>query len=128
MRKSLPVLALLFLACCLLMPLPVLAGSSGISGCAWIDSGSGLYEGGGRGQGGVNVSLYRLEADGSEVRLSTTATDSKGQYSFTGLDAGQYRLRAKAPDSCGFIVPREGGSVMLPAVGTASDSLPIQLA
>ena len=128
MRKSLPVLALLFLACCLLMPLPVLAGSSGISGCAWIDSGSGLYEGGGRGQGGVNVSLYRLEADGSEVRLSTTATDSKGQYSFTGLDAGQYRLRAKAPDSCGFIMPREGGSVMLPAVGTASDSLPIQLA
>ena len=127
MRKSLPVLVFLFLACCLLMPLSALAGSSGISGYAWIDSGSGLYEANGRAQSGVSVSLYSLDADGAETLLATVETDNSGLYGFTGLEAGQYRLHAKVPDNCCFIMPQEGGSVMLPAVGTASVSLPIGL-
>ena len=73
MRKSLPVLALLFLACCLLMPLPVLAGSSGISGCAWIDSGSGLYEGGGE---HTREEWLRIDSLKAGLKLALTLVSS----------------------------------------------------
>ena len=127
MRKSMPVLVLLLLACCLLFPLSALAGSSEISGYAFLDGGSGLYDGSARMQAGVTVSLYSLDDEGEETLIGTVTTGNSGSYAFTGLDAGQYRLRAQAPDNCCFIMPQEGGSVMLPAVGTRSYSQPIRV-
>ena len=127
MRKSMPVLVLLLLACCLLFPLSALAGSSEISGYAFLDGGSGLYDGSARMQAGVTVSLYSLTDEGEETLVDSVTTGNSGSYAFTGLDAGQYRLRAQAPDNCCFIMPQEGGSVMLPAVGTRSYSQPIRV-
>ena len=127
MRKSMPVFLILTLAICLLLPLAALAGTSEISGYVFVDEGTGLYMENGRKQAGVTVSLSSLDDEGGETQLASVVTDNSGFYAFTGLDAGQYLLRAKAPESYCFIMPQEGGSVMLPAVGTQSASLPFLL-
>ena len=127
MRKSIPFLVILLLACCLLLPLTALAGTSEISGQVFVDDGNGMFTENARTLAGTSISLYSLDANGEETLLATVETDNTGFYGFTGLDAGLYRLRAKAPDNYCFIMPREGGSIMLPAVGIQSASLPLQI-
>lgn len=126
MRKSLPAILLLALVCCLL-PLYALAGDSSVSGYAWIDEGSGVYAAGASPYQYAQVSLYRLEEDGSESLSASAACDRTGFYEFTELGPGQYRLRVQIAQNDTFIQPQEGGSVLLPAVGNSSFSLPFTL-
>ena len=126
MRRSLPALLLLALLCCL-FPLYALAGSAGLSGTAWVDDGSGLYSAGSRPLAKVSVALYRLDDSGNESQVKRVSTDQDGAYSFSGLDAGTYRLRASLPAEYQFIAPKTGGSIMLPASGGDSFSMPIAL-
>lgn len=124
MRKFMAVLILLALVC--LLPFIALAGTSEISGHAWLDDGSGLFSEDGRMQQGIHVSLYRME-DGAETQVATTVTNRMGFYQFSDLVAGQYRLRVKLPDTFCFVIPQDGGSVFLPAAGSGSFTLPINL-
>ena len=126
MRKLLPVIVLLLMLC--LAPLCAHAGTSEISGIAWYDSsGTGVLQEKARPQAGVAVSLYRVDENGKETWLLQHNTAADGTYAFTGLDAGTYVLRAKAPSDHLFIEPKAGGSVILPALGDDSTSLPIVL-
>ena len=126
MRRILPVLTLTLCILCLL-PLCARAGSGEISGYAFVDKSGGVFDANGRVISGVPVSLYRLSADGAETRVAQARTGSDGAYAFTGLDAGQYRLYATLPDNYLFTQPHADGSVMLPASGTESFSLPIDV-
>lgn len=126
MRKLLPAMLFLSLVCCLL-PLCALAGTAEISGYAWIDGGSGVYAADASPYTYAQISLYRLAEDGSESPISTVSVNAKGFYQFAELDAGQYRLQVKIAQSDTFIQPREGGSVLLPAVGSSSFSRPFAL-
>lgn len=110
-----------------LLPLCAQASSASISGQAWLDSANDFYpEEGDRALRGVTVSLFRIEED-EETFVTRVTTGGDGLYSFTGLSAGTYRLSADLPDDHQFTQPREGGSIMLPACGTNSTSLPITL-
>ena len=115
----------LFLVC--LLPLCALAGSGQIRGHAFVDSGSGLYTADSRAVSGVTVSLYKIGSSGEETQVARAGTQADGAFGFTGLDAGQYRLRAVLPESYQFSLPREGGSVMLPASGPESFSMPMEV-
>ena len=118
-----------FLTLCLfcLMPLCALAGTGQIFGHAFVDDGTGLYKADSRAVSGVAVTLYRISDSGDETQVARAATQGDGVFGFTGLDAGQYRLRASLPENYQFSLPREGGSAMLPASGTESFSMPIAL-
>jgi len=119
----LPLLILLFL-----LPQTGLAGSASISGHAWLDGGSGVYTENARALGRTAVTLFRVNEDGSEAQVEKLFTDQDGAYSFTGLDAGTYRLRAVLPADHQFILPRQDGSIMLPNAGGSSFSMPLSLA
>jgi len=121
-------LLLLLILCCLL-PLTALAGTGEISGRAWLDSaGSGIYSPEEKPLAKVTVALCALDAAGKETKVAQQTTDAEGNYRFDGLDAGQYLLRAALPADHQFITPHDGSSVMLPAAGTESRTLPITLA
>lgn len=124
MRKLLTVLVLLLLCA---VPLCALAASGQISGTAWLDTGESPEDPNVRLVSGVAVTLCRLEQDGSETQVAKAVTGSGGAYSFEGLPAGSYRLRATLPEGSVYSLPRAGGSVMMPAAGYDSFSLPIQL-
>lgn len=126
MRKPLLILTLCLI--CLLLPVRALAGTGEISGTVFVDDGSGIRREGGRTVAGASVTLYKIGADGGETQLARVTTQADGAYGFTALGAGQYRLRASLPDTFLFILPREGGSVMLPASGSDSFSMPIDIA
>ena len=126
MRKALLSLLLPLLIACLL-PLCALAGAGEISGCVFIDDGSGLYKNGGRTLADAVITLYRLDADGRETQAARVKTQADGLYSFTQVAAGRYRLRAELPDTWLFILPQANGSVMLPASGGESFSMPIEI-
>ena len=68
------------------------AGSVGsIGDRVWLDvDGDGVQDGFEDGLGGVTVAL--LDSAGTTI-LATTTTDSDGNYSFTGLAAGSYRVQ-----------------------------------
>lgn len=126
MRKALLVSILL----CLLSLLPAcaLAGTGEIWGNAFVDDGSGILKDQSRPIADVTVTLYRIEASGDETLLARVMTQSDGAFGFTQLNDGQYRLRASLPDTYLFTLPKEGGSVMLPASGEESFSMPIEIA
>ncbi len=127
MRKSL-YLSLFFLFLCCLIPCCALADGASVSGQVWYDnSGSGLYTEGARALSKVAVALHRLESDGSSTLVAQQTTDSSGTYAFTGLNAGEYFLEVTLPDDHQFVFPQEGGSVILPASGKQSRSLPFTL-
>ena len=126
MRKALPVLLLLMLCC--LLPLGAQAGTAQVSGYTWYDSsGNGLFLDGARMLPKVAITLCQTAEDGSEIRVAQQITKADGHYSFEGLNAGWYYLRASLPDGHQFIAPLEGGSVILPAAGQISCSLPFEL-
>ena len=125
MRRTLLVIALLLMFC--LLPLCALAGSGQIYGTVFVDDGSGLYAPGGRVVPDATVTLYRLDNSGEETRVARVSTQSDGVFGFLNLDAGEYRLRATLPEGFQFALPKEGGSVMLPASGSDSFSMPIAL-
>lgn len=126
MRKILFCLAFL-IAAALLIPARALAAGGQIRGWAFQDNGDGLFHDDARALAGVTVSLYTLADDGTETLAARQNTDSSGYYGFDGLEKGTYRLRAVLPEGYCFIMPAAGGSVMMPAPGTSSFSLPIEL-
>ena len=129
-RRMLPVMLLtaLLLALLCLAPLCALAGDGEISGICWYNASTdGRYYEGDRTISGVQVSLYLLDGSGNETLVDRQTTPQSGLYAFTGLDAGEYLLRAKLPENHQFIYPQKEGSVMLPACGGTSESLPITL-
>ncbi len=125
MRRTLLLSVLLCVLC--LFPLAALAGTGEIHGFVYVSTDNAPYREGARMVSDVNVTLYRLEADGSETRLARVTTRSDGFYGFTELEPGSYRLRASAPEGYQFDLPRENGSVMLPSVGSESFSMLIQV-
>ncbi|MBO4836240.1 MAG: hypothetical protein J5564_00940, partial [Clostridia bacterium] len=126
MRKLIPCLTLLILTLCIL-PLYAHAAGGQIYGHAWQDTGDGKFREDARMTAGISVSLFRVEKDGSESRIGRQTTDSSGSYLFDGLEKGTYVLRADLPEGYTFILPGEGGSVMMPASGTSGFSLPMDL-
>ena len=127
MRKT-AICFLLILLTLLLLTVCAHAGDASISGQAWYDaSGDGIHKDGARALTRVSITLYKVEADGSETRLGQQGTRVDGTYAFTGLDAGTYVLSVTLPTEHEFIAPKEGGSVILPATGQISRSLPFVL-
>lgn len=127
MRKLMPVFLFLLLLFCL--PLCAQAGTAQVSGYTWYDSsGSGLYKEGARALPKVTVTLCRTGEGGDEIRVAQQNTKADGYYCFEGLDAGEYYLRATLPSGHQFIAPQAGGSVILPATGQISRSLPFAVA
>ncbi len=127
MRKT-AICFLLILLTLLLLTVCAHAGDASVSGQAWYDaSGDGIHKEGARALARVSITLYRVEADGSETRLGQQGTRVDGTYAFTGLDAGTYVLSVTLPTEHEFIAPKEGGSVILPATGQISRSLPFVL-
>src|SRR5882724_3394555 len=49
-------------------------------------------------ESGAVVPSARITLTGSNGSVATTSADNFGAYSFTGLAAGDYALRAAAPD------------------------------
>ena len=127
MRK-IAICFLLTLLTLLLLTVCAHAGDASVSGQAWYDaSGDGIHKEGARALTRVSITLYRVGADGSETRIGQQSTRVDGTYSFSGLDAGTYVLSVTLPTEHEFIAPKEGGSVILPATGQISRSLPFVL-
>lgn len=84
MTLSVCLLVLLVLLCTC-----ALADGFTLSGCAYVDDGSGTL------MAGVPVTLQ--SADGEA--LAETVTDAYGQYAFTGLAAGDYRVLCTVNDA-----------------------------
>lgn len=115
-------LILLFLITLLILPAAALAGSGQISGLAWFDNDRDLiYNEGDRKLSKVTVVLYKVE-NGKETRIAKKTTDLDGVFSFTKLDAGDYRMNVTLPEDFQFVTPRDGGSMILPACGRISTS------
>lgn len=73
----------------------------------WRDTdGDGLQDNGELGFAGVTVRL--LDTQGHVV--ATTSTDANGNYQFTGLLPGDYRVQVVAPDGYKFTTPDAGGN------------------
>lgn len=121
MRKSLLTAILLLCLACLLPA--VRAEAAELHGCVFSAGEDGLYREGGRVVPGAAITLYQLDALDNETQLGRATSGADGFYGFTGLSAGRYRLRAVLPEGWQFALPREGGSVMLPGVGSESFSI-----
>ncbi len=91
------------------------AASGTINGVVFEDlDASGMWDEGEPLLGGVAVALL----SGSDV-VETTTTDGQGNYRFSGLRLGDYRVRVTLPEGCIFTTQREGGfgvSSALPTV------------
>ncbi len=80
------------------------AGSAAIGDFVWNDAnGDGIQESGEAGLAGVAVTLE----DCGGASLAATQTDAAGKYLFSGLAAGNYRVRFAAPAGFGFSAPRQ---------------------
>jgi hypothetical protein len=83
--------------------------ATGVSGVAYMDdNGSGGYDEGEQLMSGVPVALASEGTGGWSV-VDETTTDAYGAYSFTGLDAGTYRVLAQGADDLS--VSSVGGSL-----------------
>ncbi len=79
--------------------------TAGLGNFVWCDTnGNGIQDSGEAGVAGVTVKL--LNSAGGVV--STTTTDSVGQYSFTGLDAGVYQVQFVTPTGKVFTLADQG--------------------
>ena len=93
-KKSL-ILAICLLLCC--MAMPALAQEITLSGCAYVDHNSNaLCDSGEALMAGVPVTLEPAAPEGAQAMQ--TVTDEYGQYIFTGLEAGEYRLLSAVND------------------------------
>ena len=119
MKKFL--ILMICLLCC--MAMPALAQEISLSGCAYVDdNGNALYDGGEMLMAGVPVTL---EAAGAEPVQAVT--DEYGQYAFSGLAAGEYRLLSAAADETLYAASigssrehRDGAAVLDVVIGDAS--------
>lgn len=120
--------ALVILLLLLLLPLCAFASGGEISGVVFSDpNGKGVYKNGASGIRDAKVTLYRLSEE-NEKAVGSVTVSGNGIYSFTGLEAGTYRLACTlAGSGYRYSEPCEGGSVMLPAAGLSSKSLPFTL-
>ncbi|MDD4080919.1 MAG: SdrD B-like domain-containing protein [Eubacteriales bacterium] len=108
--------------------LPAAAENTGsLSGYAFVDSNlDGLYDGNERLSEGVEISLVKVDGASGTV-VGTALTQADGAYQFTQLAPGEYYLTASLPRNLQFSPYNASGSVMLPASGRASRSLPFLL-
>lgn len=123
--RKLPLIVLLLLLLCL--PLLCAQASNGqISGVVWQDqSADKTYDEGDRGLSGAVVMLCRAQ---DSAELDRLTVGKSGEFSFTGLGAGDYYLSVRLPSGYQFIEPADGGSVMIPADGGSSTSAILTLA
>ena len=70
--------------------------------------GDGVQDAGEAGVAGVEV--YLIDANGAVI--ATTATDSQGAYSFTGLTPGDYHVKFTAPDGFAFTTANVGDDAL----------------
>ncbi|MGC9351148.1 MAG: SdrD B-like domain-containing protein, partial [Sulfurovum sp.] len=65
---------------------------------AWLDiNADGNQDGGEPGLADINVTLIKVEDNGSETAIATVTTDSLGAYRFDDLRPGNYYLQGYAP-------------------------------
>ena len=84
--------------------LPVLAS---LGDRVWLDgNGNGLQDSGEAGFAGVTVRLL----NGSNQVVATTTTDATGQYLFTGLLPGQYKVQVVSPNGYQFTTANAGAN------------------
>ena len=86
----------------------LLAGTGEISGSVYADlNANGTHE---VGEGGIRGARLYLDSNNNgawDSRTETSAlTDKRGQFQFTGLAAGTYRLREVTTDSLAITAPR----------------------
>ena len=95
MKKTLILLFALLLCC--LVP-SAFAQDVTVSGCAYMDvNGNAVADNDESRMSGVPVTLERPVEDGWET-VQQAVTDEYGQYAFTGLGAGEYRLLSAVGD------------------------------
>ena len=76
-----------------------IASNGAVGNFVWLDSnGNGLQDSGEPGVAGVSVTIFDTE----DNEVATTITDSIGFYSFTGLEAGEYRVGFTLPANRSF--------------------------
>ena len=117
-------LALLLTIC---LVLPAHANTASVSGFAFVDINlDGVPTDNERRLDKVEVSLLLVEGSGERV-IATAVTGEDGGYQFSQLAPGEYRLSAALPKGFVFGPYNTSGSIMLPAAGRSSRSLPFQV-
>ncbi|QEH38894.1 Serine-aspartate repeat-containing protein D precursor [Aquisphaera giovannonii] len=77
----------------------------------------------GQGLAGATILLHRLDAAAAD---RTTTTDASGNYLFTGLDAGSYRLTETPPT--GYVnASTEANSPLTPVTATTASSIDVRV-
>lgn len=80
-----------------------------LSGAAWLDEDDDGRRGGReRAMPGVEVSLWRQEADG-EAMIAKTTTDAEGCYAMDGIMPGTYLLKTALPEGYAYARRHESG-------------------
>ena len=97
-----------------------LAEEGQISGLVWLDKTvDGALGSGESGVSGAKITLERRDENGSSQPVGDTVTGKSGDYLFTSLPAGEYRLQIEA--ASGYHFTEHGhGSAALPALGNVS--------
>lgn len=122
-RNALKTAALLMALLCLsavLMPAALAEENAAIHGLVFMDSnGNGIADEGENAVEGAELTLVAVT--GGDERIANQAkSDASGQYTFSGLGAGDYYLQAILPGNLVFTVPASGGSAFLPSQGQDS--------
>ena len=101
------------------MPFSLAEGGQ-IGGMVWLDKTvDGVLGGGESGVSGAKLTLERRDENGSSQAVGDAVTGKSGDYLFTSLPAGEYRLRIEA--ASGYQFTEHGqGSAALPALGNVS--------
>ncbi len=113
---------LLLFAILLLLPVfsAVSEDNGQISGMVWLDkTADGVIGGGEAGVSGVRISLERRDEQGQAQLVGTAATGKSGDFLFSALPDGDYRLKIEAPNDHQFTLHGQG-SAALPAQGSVS--------
>ena len=113
----------------LVLAFPAAASSTALlSGHVFVDSNlDGLFAGNERLVEGAEIALVMTTEGGGEKIVATALTAPNGAYQFDQLAPGSYFLTASLPKGLVFAPYNEAGSVMLPAAGRSSKSLPFTL-
>ena len=96
------------------------AQGASVSGMVfWDGNRNGLRDGDERALQGAEITLCRAD-DKTEQIIALTKSASDGQFSFSGLQAGEYFLLISMPDDFFFSAPAQNGSFALPGEGGRS--------
>lgn len=93
------------------------SGTGSVGNLVWNDSdGDGIQDPGEGGLAGIAIDLYHIDNGYySGLPTATTVTDTNGQYSFSGLGAGDYDVSVISP--IGSVLTTAGTGVLSVALG-----------